>query len=322
MRKSLLFCLAALALFAQCRKSNVSKVDDVLPAEPQYSDTTQWYVSNRGAGIDLFYVISTETGDYTAKNGMECHFADTYSDSLRAPMRDEMLGVDMLLAGNLNYFSPYYRQCSLQSFTSDSIMRQRMPVALGDVRRAFKHYTERLNPDRPFILAGFSQGAMIILDLIKQMDDKTFARMVAAYAIGTSITQQMLDECTRIKPASGADDTGVTICYNSVRDTSCQTGVSSGNVVAINPANWHTDQTPASYETEPSPFAPIEKQKKDKLTVHLDTLTHLLIVDGYTANDYTLPLLGKEGNYHSREIWLYRDFLRKNMALRAEKFKK
>ena len=35
-----------------------------------------------------------------------------------------------------------------------------------------------------------------------------------------------------------------------------------------------------------------------------------------------LPLIGKEGNYHTREIWLYRDFLRENMAFRAAKYMK
>ena len=30
-------------------------------------------------------------------------------------------------------------------------------------------------------------------------------------------------------------------------------------------------------------------------------------------------MLGVEGNYHTREIWLYRDQLRENMALRANR---
>lgn len=45
----------------------------------------------------------------------------------------------------------------------------------------------------------------------------------------------------------------------------------------------------------------------------------LLIVEGFTAQDYVLPLLRVEGNYHTREIWLYRDQLRENMALRVSR---
>lgn len=67
---------------------------------------------------------------------------------------------------------------------------------------------------------------------------------------------------------------------------------------------------------------PISEQKKDTLTVHLDLESNLLFVGGYTGTDYMLPLIGKEGNYHTREIWLYRDFLRENMAFRAAKYMK
>ena len=83
--------------------------------------------------------------------------------------------------------------------------------------------------------------------------------------------------------------------------------------------NWRTDSTRASLITEPSPLLPVAQQKKDTMTVHLDTPTGLLIVEGFTAQDYVLPLLGVEGNYHTREIWLYRDQLRENMALRASR---
>ena len=56
--------------------------------------------------------------------------------------------------------------------------------------------------------------------------------------------------------------------------------------------------------------------------MRLDPTTRLLFVDGYTGTDYVLPLIGKEGCYHSREVWLYREQLRLNMALRADSFLK
>ena len=93
----------------------------------------------------------------------------------------------------------------------------------------------------------------------------------------------------------------------------------SKSSIAINPVNWMTDGTPATLITEPSPLLPVDEQRKDTMTVHLDTTSGLLIVEGFTAKDYVLPLLGLEGNYHTREIWLYRDQLRENMALRASK---
>ena len=294
--------------------------EDFVPAEPNYDEPSQWYVTDRHGQADIFYIISTETGDYTNADGSICHYADTYADSLRAPLLGEMKGVDTLLSGRLNFYAPYYRQCSLQSFGSDSVARERLPLAVDDVRRAFAQYLKNNNQGRPFILAGFSQGAVIALQLMSEMNDETYARMVAAYIIGTNISQEMLDNNSRIRPAQGADDTGVTICYNSVRDESCSLWPRSA--VAINPANWHTDSQEATIITEPSPLVPIDQQQKDTLKVYLDTASNLVIVSGYSAMDYVLPLIGKEGNYHSREIWLYRDQLRENMELRASAFLK
>ena len=299
-RNYLPILLVACALCTSCKTRQTENVS--VPVAPDYQDASQWYITDRQAAVDLFYIISTETGDYALPNGETCHYADTYSDSLRAPLYGEMLGVDTLVSGQLNYYSPYYRQCSLQSFESDSL--------------AAAYYLDHHNGGRPFLLAGFSQGAHIMLDLLKEMDDDTFRRMVAAYAIGITIPAA---DHPHIVAAKGADDTGVTICYNSVRDTSCAMRGWTKSSIAINPVNWRTDSTPAVLVTEPSPLLPVDQQKRDTMTVHLDTASGLLIVEGFTAQDYMLPLIGVEGNYHTREIWLYRDQLRENMALRASR---
>lgn len=312
---------AACLMLAACGATPARPVSDALPNEPDYSDSTQWYMNDRGGQADLFYIISTETGDYTRSEGALCHYADTYNDSVRGPLRGEMTGVDHLLSGNLNYYSPYYRQCSLQSYASDSLTQARMPLPTGDVRRAFNYYLEHLNQGRPFILAGYSQGAIILLELLKEIDDSAINRMIAAYVIGATVS----DDDARhphIMAARRADDTGVTICYNSVRDAGCALPHFEYSAMAINPVNWRTDDTPATLTTEPSPHIPAGRQQKDRLTVRLDPTTRLLFVNGYTGTDYVLPLIGKEGCYHSREVWLYREQLRLNMALRADSFLK
>ena len=110
MMKKCIFAVAMLVLWSSCQTKRTQ--NEPIPAEPNYQDSTQWYVSNRQAAADVFYIISTETGDYVLPNGETCHYADTYADSLRAPLHGEMLGVDTLVSGRLNYYSPYYRQCS------------------------------------------------------------------------------------------------------------------------------------------------------------------------------------------------------------------
>ena len=288
-----------------------------VPPEPDYADSTQWFIVDRQGEADLFYVISTETADHLMGDDT-CHYADTHDAVQRAQMMREMHAVDSFYSGRLNYYSPYYRQCSLQSFQDTTTIKDRMAIALSDVRKAFGYYLQHYNQERPFILAGFSQGAHIMLELMKEMDQKTYERMVAAYAIGVAIDQQTIDDCPYIKAAQGADDTGVTICYNSARDAGA--AIWGKSAVAINPLNWKTDETPAQLITEPSPLLPVNEQQKDTMTVHLDTASSLLFVEGYDCNDYMMPLIGKEGNYHSREIWLYRDYLRENMTLRVKAF--
>ena len=320
----IMVCLMVCLLFAQCKTHQIYPDYhlDILPAAPQYADSSQWYISDRHAPADIFYIISTETGDYPLAGGIISHYSDTYNDSTRLPLLGEMQGVDRLVSGTLNYYSPYYRQCSLQTFMSDSTTLARLPVAIDDVRRAFGYYLKHLNGGRPFVLAGYSQGAMIMLELMKEMDKKTYDKMIAAYAIGITISQDELDACPRIVPARGDSDTGVTICYNSVKDADCAIRGFEHSDVVINPVNWRTDATPATLIPVPSPAIPIGQQNADTLTVHIDETSGLLFVEGFTGTDYILPLIGKAGCYHSREIWLYRDQLRDNIARRTANYLK
>ena len=315
--------MTRLLLLLLCGVFGVSCAGDKsLPKAPDYSDATQWYISQRNADADMFYVISTEIGDYTLEDGTVRHLADTYLDLTRQPMYGEMLGVDTLTSGKLNYYSPYYRQCSLHSFASDSAAI-RFNIALDDARRAFAYYLKNYNNGRPFVLAGFSQGAMIVRELLKEMDDSVYQRMVATYLIGIKVSDKDLADNPHIRPAQGADDTGVTVCYNSVRGEDANYPAQDGtNVLAINPVNWRTDGEMASLITVPSPLKPVHEQSKDSMTVRLDTASNLLLVSGYSATDYVLPLIGNQTSYHTREIWLYRDQLKENIQCRVDAFLK
>lgn len=300
MKRYLYLSFVLAAALAAC-----SPKGETIPEVPDYADITQWYIADRGATVDVFYIVSTECDDYTL-GGKPMHYADTRNDSLRALLYGEMVGVDQLLAGELNYYSPYYRQVTMETYTSDSLVEARMPLAYGDVRKAFDYYLEHYNNGRPFILAGFSQGAMAVVDLLDEMSDSTYSRLVAAYVLGYKVT----DTNAHIRPAQDSADLGVTICYNSVRDNSCAVPIlSDGNLMAINPVSWSTDATPATL---------IDPRYGDTLTVTLDTTSLLLHIDGYMRNDYMLPLIGCEGNYHCLEISLFSDVLRRNIALRAK----
>ena len=288
------FCAGVLA--ASCAPK------EQVPAAPDYASDASWYVTDRGGAIDLFYVCSTETSDYEV-NGRVMHHASA-ADSAACPgIRQEMQGVDRILGGDLNFISPFYRQVTMETYADSTLIARRFPLAMGDVRRAFQYYVDHLSGGRPFVLAGFSQGGEALVELLKEMPEELRPRLVAAYVLGWKITGDDLTEAPWIRPARGADDTGVTICYNSVETPEAANPlVSEGNSVAINPVNWVTDATPAVLF--------------DTLTVTLDPASKLLMVDGYEGDSSWLPYL-RDCCYHTFEIRCYGDHLRENIAQRC-----
>ena len=275
-----------------------------VPAAPDYTAESAWFTVERGASADIFYISSTETDDYTL-NGKDCHFANAVDTASCAGITAEMKGVDSLLSGNLNYYSPYYRQITMESYTDSKLMHERILVAEEDIRAAFQHYLKL--SDRPFVLAGFSQGAQLVVTLLEEMTAPVYERLVAAYVIGWNITKEELESSKYIVPAQGATDTGVTISYNSVRTPDCINPIISGQTaVAINPVNWRTDETPAHME--------------NGLTAHLDTLSHNLLVDGYTDTDYIMLPYFPDGCYHKFEIPWYHNSLRQNIQDRVDAY--
>ena len=297
MKIRLLF-VAALATVVSCAPR------ERVPAAPDYASPEAWYAVDRGADVDLFYISSTETFDDTVGRKVY-HFAQA-ADSVACPgMRAEMEGVDRILSGGLNFYSPYYRQMTMETYLDTALIDSRFPVAMGDVRAAFKHYVDNLSDGRPFVLAGFSQGGEVLVELLKELPDSLQDRLVAAYVLGWKITPEDL-AASSIRPAQGADDTGVTICYNSVDAPEHAGFVSSGNAVAINPVNWCTDATPAVLF--------------DSLTVTLDPETKLLLVDGFEGTGYAWKPYFEDGCYHTFEIRWYGESLRENIAERCEAY--
>lgn len=274
-----------------------------VPAAPDYGSPAAWYTVERNGAADLFYISSTETVDHADAKGRTIHFAEAADSAKCTGMRFEMQGVNRRFGGTLNYYSPYYRQVTMETYADMKALRRRFPVALDDARRAFRYYLANTNGGRPFVLAGFSQGGQIVVELLKEMPDSIARRMVAAYVLGWKISGEEMEKYPAIRPAQRSDDTGVTICYNSVRRPEDASDlVSGGNAVAINPVNWRTDSTPAVMH--------------DTLTVTLDPATKLLLVDGYDKVDYDTSFF-KPGCYHTFEIRWYSDQLLQNIEERT-----
>ena len=223
-----------------------------------------------------------------------------------------MKGVADYMADGNNFYSPHYRHITLDSWATlneDTIRRRYNDVSFVDVRNAFDHYMNNDNNGRPFIIAGFSQGGKSVVELLKVLTPDQRDRLVAAYILGYKVTPDDVKTAPWIKAAQGADDTGVTICYNSVSDVKyVKPIVSAPTVMCINPVNWRTDAIPAVLN--------------DTITVTLSPEYKVLVVDGY--DDSTLPNILdilNTGDYHGAEPWLYSECLRDNMHKRIQSYR-
>lgn len=288
---------------------------EFIPAEPDYADPALWYTvenDSTGLGADVFYVPSTWEFDWQTPDGQTSHYADAYNESHREHMSRELKAVAAYMAEGNNFYAPFYRHITLDSWATlneDTIAR-RVRVAIGDVCRAFDAFLRRRDASRPFVLAGFSQGALAVVRLLHHMDDATYRQLVAAYVLGYRVTPTDTATCRRIRAARDSMDTGVTICYNSVKDVRyIKPIVADSCIMCINPVNWRTDATPATLA--------------DTITVTLDTAHHVLVLSNYAATEYK-PILGilNVGDVHGCEPWLYSECLRRNIALRIRQWRK
>ena len=176
---------------------------------------------------------------------------------------------------------------------------------MKDVCDAFDQFVAGRDASRPLVIAGFSQGGMAVVELLKHMSDETYSQLAAAYVMGYKVTDEDMASCPHIKPAERADDTGVTICYNTVKDEKYVIPIIASTSIAINPVNWCTDATPAVLH--------------DSITVTLSPEYHVLVVDGYEGSEYKpYEDFINVGDIHSCEPWLYSECIRENIAERAQ----
>ena len=159
-----------------------------------------------------------------------------------------------------NVFAPYYRQSGLR-YAGEVIKKTGdfntalLGMPYEDITAALDYYFENCNGGRPFIIAGHSQGSAMVLLLLRTYfkdHPEYYERMVAAYAIGYSVTDDYLAANPHLKFATGETDTGVIIAWNTEGPKNVETNAHNvvvlPNTRSINPLNWKLDETyaPAS----------------------------------------------------------------------------
>lgn len=264
------FISAVLCFFALMVCS--STIDNEQKQNP-WAEETMWYKAAQPYNenkIDVLYFVSTDVVSARDSIGQVVWQSQLIPADVAA-MNAELDWVSgIMFCNDFNFYAPYYHQ-----FTFDAIWqldKVRFDSVYCNVAReacdAFDFYMAHKNNGRPFVLAGFSQGAMLTLEVLKHMTDSQFSQMIACYTIGYRLTAKDLEH-PHIKAATGETDRGVVISFNSTQTREAiWPFVSEGAATCINPVNWRTDATPAEFAF-----------RGTNNTVHVDPETNVLIVN-------------------------------------------
>ncbi|MBQ0044807.1 MAG: DUF3089 domain-containing protein [Bacteroidales bacterium] len=325
--------VSALAL-CSCKNNNT-----------EWSDPQSWYQSENefdADKIDVLYLVSTEVVSATDKDGNPCWQSRLIDEDLDA-INGEIAWVEKnMFYDDFNVIAPLYHQLTFTTLTQlpknaqqqeeenlelfgvggrsefnlpDTNLEDVYQDVVEEVCDAFDYYMENQNGGRPFIIAGFSQGAMLALDLLVHMTDEQYSRMIACYTLGYRLSAEDL-RIPHIKAATGEGDTGVVISFNSTQTREAIWPlVSADAATCINPLNWKTDSTPATFEFNGTTN-----------TIHIDPETNVLLVDTddpeyyysfYELAPFFLDAGVNKDNLHHWDLMFYPGQIHDNALVRA-----
>lgn len=216
----------------------------ILPEKPAHS-------------VDIIFIVGSSIWKGTQDNGV----ADISERMKKSAIRlyyDIAVG----LADIANIYAPYYRQLSLEyaaDLNANVAESDRCAVYLKDVQSkepktdifaALDYYFTTQNTTRPFILAGHSQGSVLIFSILEEymkIHPECYSRMIAAYAVGYSVSRQWLAANPHIRFSQRRDDTGVLVSWNTEGPNPEGTNILlMHDAVVTNPLTWRTDETSAT----------------------------------------------------------------------------
>jgi len=275
--------------------------------------------------VDVFYIYPTVTG-FRPETEV-CELTDTMMISGAQMVRQIQTAV---FDESCNVFMPYYRQISMPKPGSDyrAIIDY---VSKFDATDALDYYLNNLNQGRPFILAGHSQGASVLIALLENYmtnHPEALSRMVAAYPIGFAVTKEWLAK-TGLKFAEGATDTGVIVSWNTEGPANLKENnmtLAPGGI-SINPINWKRDDTPASVKENLGSLTVEGKLVTPGIAdARVDTVRGSVVVTTVDAKLYAIPadgaaMFGPE-SYHLHDYGFFFNNFKQNVADRIAAYMK
>ncbi|MBU6156393.1 MAG: DUF3089 domain-containing protein [Alphaproteobacteria bacterium] len=184
------------------------------PTPPDYATAYAWSVRDTSASrrADVFFIYPTVyySGEHWNAPASNEAVRERLSTIVR-PLYAQPF------ASNANLFMPVYRQAAPYTFMSSGESgRSARLVAYGDVKRAFEAYLEKAAPDRPFVIAGYGQGALYGMKLLADMEPAVKARLVAAFLLEVAIPTDAMGAMVKGIPLCDTpDQVGCAVVWHS-----------------------------------------------------------------------------------------------------------
>ncbi|HEX4875398.1 MAG TPA: DUF3089 domain-containing protein [Chitinophagaceae bacterium] len=140
-------------------------------------------------------------------------------------------------------YAPRYRQAHIHNFfTKDKTAAEvAFKKAYEDVKASFLYYLKNWNKERPIIIAGHSQGALMAERLLKEFFEgkELEKKLVAAYVIGWPVPKDYFSVLPMCKDSL---QTGCVISWRTYRNGYVPRYINTdtGNALATNPLTWTT----------------------------------------------------------------------------------
>jgi len=326
---------------------------DTVPPAPDYTQDASWAAlpsTDNGAkmqpagvdgapplDVDVFFIHPTT---YLSK----ANWNGPIDDKTAAERVDNSVLKGQASAFNAagHIYAPRYRQATFGAFLApgDSSYKAFF-TAYDDVKKAFEAFLARRDRDRPFILAGHSQGAVHGLGLLRDyIAGKPLKnQMVAAYLIGWPISVEQDLEAIGLSACDDADDTHCVISWQSFAPDGDATPIieafkslpsvigasrAGSTMLCVNPLNWTrgTDNVGATQNpgavAYPNGQGALESIEPELVGANCgsDGILYLDKAPEEPFNENLMP--GK--NYHVYDIPLFYMSLASNARLRAQSF--
>ncbi|MCF7941501.1 MAG: DUF3089 domain-containing protein [Spirochaetia bacterium] len=290
--------------------------------DPDYGEQESWLLlpdDPDAYAVDVFYAYPTV---YQGE-GVQDISDPAQRSAAMVPVRTQA----SVFSGSANLYVPMYRQLGKAGFSQVETFEENLLIGEEDLRQALLYYLAHHNDGRPFFIAGHSQGSSTLVSLLRKIWGSTGAedRMIAAYLIGFSITQDDMEANPSIRMSSSPHDTGCFIAYNSIRDGVQDQSVQvlEGSVVT-NPLSWVSSAVDGDYVDASENLGAVFFTEEGDESMRYDHFTSAQvkgqalvceISDQSPLSSYPI-----EGIYHPDDYSLFYENLRMNVAERSARF--